>query len=100
MKHVAWPMALLFLVAVALLITMTIVAPLEYERVVIDPLTGASIGRCNSDKFTAFILPLSMVMLIPTIMTGFMAWKTNDVDAEYSESYWIFILIIVQIEVS
>jgi hypothetical protein len=39
-------------------------------------------------------------MLIPIVLTGVMAWKTKDVDEAYSESSWIFTLILVQIELA
>jgi hypothetical protein len=43
---------------------------------------------------------LMIVVLIPTLLTLFMAWKTKDVDEAYSESKWIFALIILQLEVT
>jgi hypothetical protein len=78
---------------------MTAIAPLEWERVEIDGATGESIGRCNSEYFGAFIWPLALIMLVPTVLTGIMAWKTQDVDASYSDAFWVGVLIVVQIEV-
>lgn len=98
-KHVAWPAALLFVAAIVLLSVMTVVAPLEWERVLIDSDTGESIGRCTSDSFGAFIWTLAILMFIPMVLTGMMAWKTHDVDAIYSDTFWIGVLIVVQIEV-
>jgi hypothetical protein len=40
-----------------------------------------------------------LIMLIPTVLTMFMAWKTKDVDDVYSESSWISIMILVQLEI-
>ena len=78
---------------------MTAVAPLVWDRVEIDTDTGESIGRCNSDWFGAFIWPLAFIMFVPTVLTGFMAWKTVDVDASYSDAFWVGVLILVQLEV-
>jgi predicted small integral membrane protein len=36
------------------------------------------------------------LIMIPTLLTGWMAWKTIDVDAAYSEAKWIFALMLVQ----
>ena len=78
---------------------MTVVAPLEWDRAEIDAATGESIATCNSKLFGAFIWPLAFFMLIPTVLTGIMAWKTQDVDASFSDAFWVGVLIVVQIEV-
>jgi uncharacterized membrane protein len=49
---------------------------------------------------TYYVVVLGIVMLIPSFLTGVMAWKTKDVDDTYSESSWIFYLIVVQLQVS
>lgn len=49
--------------------------------------------QCNFDI-------LALIMFIPTLLTGIMAWKTADVDERFSDSYWVSVLIIVQIEVN
>ena len=97
--HVAWPAALLCIAAITLLSVMTAIAPLEWERVEIDATTGESIARCDSQYFSAFIWPLALIMLVPTVLTGIMAWKTQDVDTSYSDAFWVGVLILVQIEV-
>ena len=38
-------------------------------------------------------------MLVPSFLTGFMAWKVRDVDATYAETYWILVTAVVQLEV-
>lgn len=58
LSHVAWPAALLFFLALVLLSVFTAVAPLEFQRVVIDESTGESIGRCDSDMYDAFLWPI------------------------------------------
>lgn len=99
-RHVAWPAISLIVAAIAVTASMTVISPLEWVRVEIDADTGESIGRCDSDYFGAFFWPLTLLMVIPMVMAGFMAWKTNDVDEALSESNWIFALFVVQIEVS
>jgi hypothetical protein len=73
--------------------------PLRWERVEINDVTGESIGECTSDNFAAFIIPLIILVGVTAVSTAFMAWKTLDVDDQYAESKWIFILILIQLEV-
>jgi len=96
---VAWPSALLALAAVILLSIMTAVAPLVWKRTEIDDSpTGESIASCTSDEFGSFIWTLGLIMFILTALTGLMAWKTHDVDTSYSDSFWVMVLMVVQIE--
>jgi len=97
-RHVAWPMSMLVLAAIALLSIWSGVDSLKWERVVTNDITGESFGQCKCDTIGAFLGPLVAIMLIPTILTAVMAWKTKDVDNVYSESIWIFVLIVVQLE--
>ncbi|KAL7566630.1 hypothetical protein ACA910_003465 [Epithemia clementina (nom. ined.)] len=99
MQHVAWPMTLLFLAALVMLIIWTLLDPLRWTRVEINEFTGESIGKCESNNSFAYFIPLVVIMLIPTVLTCIMAYKTKDVDDSYTESWWIFILVVVQIEV-
>lgn len=45
------------------------------------------------------VFSLALIMFIPTLLTGIMAWNTSDVDERFSDSYWVSALILVQIEV-
>jgi hypothetical protein len=98
-RHVAWPLCAMILVALILLSLWTWFASLEYQRIEVDKVTGETIGRCGGTALAAFISPLAVLLAIPTAMTGFMAYKTKDIDESYSESKWIFVLMLVQIEV-
>ena len=53
--------------------------------------------RCDSDHLTASIVTLVCLMAIPIVATGILAWKTKD--EKYTESMWVFILMLVQVEV-
>ena len=72
----------------------TALAPVQWERDVVDEDTGASMGRFGEGSNGLVIL----LMLIITIMAGSFAWRTRDVDSAYSESWWILMLIFVQLE--
>ena len=95
----AWPSALLTALAVILLSVWTAVDSLSWTREEVNKDTGESVGRCDCDGFVAFGIPLVLLMLVPSILTLIMTWKTKDIDDVYCESYWIFIMIVVQLEV-
>lgn len=72
-----------------------------WERVEIDDTAGESIDKCISGTdLVAFWVTVGILGLIPILLTEIMAWKTIDVDAVYSESKWIFALILVHFQVS
>ncbi|CAB9516932.1 Gamma-aminobutyric acid (GABA) B receptor [Seminavis robusta] len=98
-SHVAWPSAMLMLAALTILTVFQVTDPLKWERVEIDANTGESIGQCTSETMRYYIFALAGVMMIPSVLTCVMAWKTKDVDDTYSESSWIFNLVIVQLEI-
>lgn len=98
-SHVAAPMVLIVILALLVLSLWTVLDPLVWTRVEINDVTGESIGECSCERFAAYIVPLLILMLIPTVLTALMAWKTMDVDEAYAESRWIFTLILVQLEV-
>lgn len=98
-RHVAGPMILIVTLALLVLSLWTALDPLIWTRVEIDDVTGESIGQCNSEHFAAYIIPLIILMMIPTCLTAMMAWKTMDVDEAYAESKWIFSMILVQLEI-
>lgn len=77
----------------------TAVDGLTWTREELNEDTGESIGRCDCDSLLAFGVPLVLLMLIPSILTLIMTWKTKDIDDVYCESYWIFVMIVVQLEV-
>jgi gamma-aminobutyric acid type B receptor len=99
MKHVAWPFAMLTFVILVVLSLWTALDSLQWIRVELDESTGESIGGCESEQIFAFLVPLAVLVLIPTVLTGCMAWKTKDIDEVYSDSQWIFILFVSQIEI-
>jgi len=98
-RHVAGPMVIIVLAALLVLSLWTGLDPLVWTRIEINDVTGESIGLCSCQTFEAFIIPLVVLMLIPTVLTAFIAWKTIDVDEQYAESKWIFSLMLVQLEV-
>ena len=73
---------------------------MKWERREVDSNTGESIGRCESEHPIAYVLPLVFILLLPTCLTAWFAYKTKDVDEAYTESWWIFVMVLVQIEVS
>lgn len=101
MKHVIWPALLLESVVFIILSVWTSKTDYGWERAYIDEATGESIAKCadGMDELQ-FWIPIALLAMIPTLLTGIMAWKTIDVDAAYSEAKWIFALMLVHFQVS
>lgn len=96
---VAGPMAALLFATIVVLTAWTVHDPLVWTRTTVNDYTGESIAQCHSDSFRIYIPLLAVVVAIPTVLTCVMAWKTKDVDETFTESSWIFTLIILQIQV-
>ena len=100
MLHVLWPAGILIAGSLIVLSVWTALGSNGWERVIIDEVTGESIGRCNIGEGNAiFVVPLVLISFVPSALTCVMAWKTSDVDDLYSESKWIFSLVLVQLQV-
>jgi len=99
-RQVIWPSIIFVLLALIVLSLWTALSPLEWERTETNAVTGESIGKCSSEHIMSFVAPLIIIMLIPTILTLVLAWKTKDVDDVYSETKWIFTMILVQLELT
>lgn len=96
---VAGPLIALLLATMVVLTTWTLHDPLTWTRTEVDEFTGESIGQCDSDHGAVYLSLLGVVVATPTMLTCIMAWKTKDIDTAFSESKWIFTLIILQIQV-
>jgi len=99
-RQVVWPGMFLISVATAILIALTVSGDYTWERTEIDDVSGETLGRCQGDSSLAFLLSLAIICFMSTVLTGVMAYKTSDVDDTYSESKYIFSLILVQLQVS
>ena len=99
-KHVIWPAVLLESTALIMLSVWTAKTDYGWERVEIDETTGESMAKCAAGaEEIGFWIPIALLAMIPTLLTGVMAWKTIDVDAAYSEAKWIFALMLVHFQV-
>lgn len=97
--QVMWPAMMVEITAMILLSVWTAYTDYGWKRSVIDETTGESMGQCDgAGKMVLLFLALALC-LIPTLLTEIMAWKTIDVDAAFSESKWVFALILVQFQV-
>ena len=93
-------MALLLFAVVLILSLWTGLDPLVWKREDLDDETMDSSGTCRSGgQLAAFLAPFVAVLLLALLLLAYMAYKTRDVDEAYSESHWIYILIIMQLEV-
>jgi len=99
-RQVVWPGLLLAMMAFAILYAWTATTDYGWKREEIDG-GPDSIGKCTAGEMPVapFLIPLLVLVLIPTVLTEFMAYKTTDVDAAFSESKWIFGLTLLQFQV-
>jgi len=102
-KAVAAPAALCVLSAIILLANTSLRnGGIIWMRKVVEESTGESIGMCYHGKDGTMIVIQFVGLLlvfVPVVLTGYMAWRTRDVDSLYSESYYIFWLITGQFEI-
>jgi hypothetical protein len=77
----------------------TAISPIEWVREEVDDITGESFGRCQGENVAKWFTPIVVIMIISIALTLIMAWKTKDVDEAFSETWWIFALIFVQLQV-
>jgi 7 transmembrane sweet-taste receptor of 3 GCPR/Receptor family ligand binding region len=98
-RHAAVPAVALTGFTFLLMTLWTAIDPLMWTRHETNQLTGESIARCDCKNMTAWMLPLALLMITSTSLVAYFSWHTRDVDGTYSESHWIFIMMIVQIEV-
>jgi 7 transmembrane sweet-taste receptor of 3 GCPR len=96
---VAGPLVAMLFATVVILTAWTVHDPLAWTRTEANEVTGESFGQCDSDSMQLYVPILGVVMAIPTVLTCVMAWKTKDVDQSFTESSWIFTLIILQLQV-
>ena len=89
----------MIVITIVLLSIWTAISDFGWVRREIDVLSGESIGHCTGCYVYAFLVPVCILSIIPTLLTCVMAWKTCDVDDMYSESKWIFTLVLVQLQV-
>lgn len=96
---VAGPLVVLLFTTVCVLLAWTLHDPLVWIRFEVDDITGESIGRCDSGSGAIYVPLLAALLVTPTVLTCIFAYKTKDVDEAFTESAWIFTLIVVQLQV-
>ncbi|KAG7362299.1 7 transmembrane sweet-taste receptor of 3 GCPR-domain containing protein [Nitzschia inconspicua] len=76
------------------LICWTVIDPLTYERKFL-PGTDywnrelASVGRCQSEHPTAYLVPLACVNFLSLVIAAWQAWQARDIQDEFSEGKYI-----------
>ena len=97
-RSVMGPALIFFAVIAAVLSAWAAVEGFEWHRVELDELTGESAGGCGGNNTAFWFTPIVFLMMIPITLTARMAWLTRDVDSVYSESHWIVIMIVSQVQ--
>jgi hypothetical protein len=102
-QQVLLPFFFIIAASVIVLVVWQVVDPFIWVRSVSnnDPLE--TFGRCESGDggvvgLLPFMIPLGLIMFVITSMTAVVAWRMKHVQAELSESKWIFFGILMHIQ--
>jgi gamma-aminobutyric acid type B receptor len=102
-KQVLVPFCFIMAASVVVLIVWQVVDPYVWIRTEINDDPLETFGECSSrdradDGILPYIIPLWLLFFVITSMTAVVAWRMKDVQAELSESKWIFFGIIMHIQ--
>jgi hypothetical protein len=102
-KQVLLPFCVVIAASLIVLVVWQVVDPYTWVRSEINDDPLATLGECQSrdradDGLLPYIIPLLFLFFIITSMTAVVAWRMKDVQAELSESKWIFFGIITHIQ--
>uniref|UniRef100_A0A7S2YHP6 G-protein coupled receptors family 3 profile domain-containing protein n=2 Tax=Entomoneis paludosa TaxID=265537 RepID=A0A7S2YHP6_9STRA len=92
------PMVALLSSAILVLILWTTLDPLHYQSKEIDKISGETVHSCIGESSEAYAVSVFGVNLIAMGMVTFMAFKTLDADGSRNETWWIMILLLIQVE--
>jgi gamma-aminobutyric acid type B receptor len=93
-RDVLTPLVLLLVANLVVLITWTIVSPIEYTRKVNDGTDDwnrpiSSYGTCFVDDSKPYVITLSVLNIFVLILANYQAFKARKIETEYSESKYI-----------
>jgi hypothetical protein len=102
-KQVLLPFCVILAASFIVLVVWQVVDPYTWVRSEINDDPLETLGECQSrdradDGILPYIIPLLFLFLIVCSMTAVVAWRMKDVQAELSESKWIFFGIITHIQ--
>jgi len=102
-KQVLWPLICIGMSAIFVLVVLQVKDPLVWEREVVSEPEAKyeTFGRCrtsNEHGIVPYLVPLAFLIFLTVAITAYFAWKMKDVQAELSESRWIFAGIAVHIQ--
>lgn len=91
--QVIWPFALLCIITFILLITWSFISPPSWNRVVVSEQPLVTTGLCTRIDIgpdSLWMVGIYSVLFLATALTFVMAWRTKDIQEEFSESKWVF----------
>ncbi|CAB9524896.1 Gamma-aminobutyric acid (GABA) B receptor [Seminavis robusta] len=91
-----WPGTLVIVITLICLAIFTVKTDYGWWRIVIDDVTGESVGACVSQSPTMFYVPIYVLQLITVTAACIMACKTVSLDGMYSDSKWVLAFIFAQ----
>ena len=97
-KILVGPMALLQLTVVALLSAMSGIDAVHWERTVLNDDTNETVGGCTSDSLVFFGPVLLAVVLTQMAMTAMTTFMIRTKEDKFPETWWILLMVVVQLE--
>jgi gamma-aminobutyric acid type B receptor len=97
-QQVLLPFCVMITATVIILVVWQVVDPLKWVRSKINDDPFETFGECQNDNILPYVILLSVIFFVIMAMTAVVAWRMKDVQAELSESKWIFFGIIMHIQ--
>lgn len=76
--HVIGPFLFCEISVLAVMTTWQIVSPRRWRRVVLEGNPPQTVGQCHSEHEAAFMVSLAGIIILITLLTAWMSWKTRD----------------------
>lgn len=91
-----WPCALILVVTLVILILWTALDPWKWEREFLSLVPPETLGKCTSESFAGFFWSLTVILMFCTLSTLVMAWRTQTIAQNLSDTSTVFYLILTQ----
>lgn len=96
--YVLGPLVFFLVATLAILLLWTIIDPWTWRRTMVSEIPPETYGECHSDHWWAFFGTLTGLMIFAETLTGFLAYKTNQVPEEFRETSSVFQAIYVHLQ--
>lgn len=96
--QVLWPLGLVLFAVMTILTIWTVISPWQWERDLVNLDPPETYGKCHSEDFSAFFIPLAVILMVCTCFTGIIVWRTKNISQDLSDTSTVFYLILTQLQ--